>query len=196
MAEARLNASELARRTSVPPSSIKKIRNNDNLNPTLSTLMPLANFFSISLSQLVGDVPLNIENRQINETSNKQLQYPLPIISWNEAASWPNTSELEHNLIFSERSFSKNSFALITEETINERIPKGTVLLIDCDASPESSDYVLVIKRHQSKPSIKQILIEDDQIFLKSLQVENLVVPKSSDYKILGIVMEYRKYLK
>ena len=53
-----LNASELARSTGLPASTIKKIRNHDNPNPTLATLRPLAQYFSISLSQLIGDEPL------------------------------------------------------------------------------------------------------------------------------------------
>jgi transcriptional regulator with XRE-family HTH domain len=196
IAEARLNANELARRTGIPASSIKKIRNNDNPNPTLSTLVPLANFFSITVSQLIGDTPLKSENKQGIETSHSLQQQRIPLISWSEAASWPETLDTEHTFITAKCQYSKNSFGLVLEEDLNEQFPKGTLLLIDCEALLEGRDYALVLKDNQNKPSIKQILIEDDQIFLKSLQLDNLIVSKSGEYKILGIVMEYRKYLK
>lgn len=194
MAEARVNANELARHTGIPPSSIKKIRNNDNPNPTLTTLTPLANYFSISLSQLIGDIPLKLDHESV---INPYLtQQRIPIISWNEAASWPEISNEEHAFIITERQFSKKAFGLIMEININERWPKGTILLIDCEAPIEVCDYAIVLKDDQNKPSIKQILIEDDKIFLKSLLIDNLIELKSSEYKILGTVMEYRNYLK
>ncbi len=58
MTEARLNAGELSRRINLPASTIKKIRTHHHSNPTLSTLAPLAKYFSLTISQLVGDEPL------------------------------------------------------------------------------------------------------------------------------------------
>ena len=196
MAEARLNANELARRTNIPPSSIKKIRNNDNPNPTLTTLSPLANFFSVTVSQLIGEIPLKLDSKQVIETSYALQQQRIPIISWSEAASWPEILDIEHTSIATEHKYSKNSFGLVTEKNINERLPEGTLLLIDTEATIEGCDYALVLKNNQNAPSIKQILIEDDQIFLKSLQIDNLIISKSDEYKILGIIVEYRTYLK
>lgn len=193
MAEARINASELARRINVPASSIKRIRNNDNPNPTLSTLAPIAAHFSLTISQLIGDIPLKLEHR--TPSCNLQQQ-TIPIISWNEAVAWPDVSDAEHTFIAVERQYSKNTFGLVVEENINERFLKGTLLLIDSEALIEGHDYALILKDNQNKPSIRQIIIEDDQIFLKSLLVDNLIISKSDEYKILGVVMEYRNYLK
>jgi SOS-response transcriptional repressor LexA len=195
MANARLNANELARRTGIPASSIKKIRNNDNPNPTLTTLVPLANFFSTTVSQLIGDVPLKVESNRIIDPS-QQSQQSVPVITWKDAATWPTITNIEQTFVLSERQYSKNTFGLIVEENTRDRFIKGTLLLIDCEAPVQGQDYVIVIKDNQTIPSIKQILIEDDQIYLKSLQVENLIIPKSSEYKILGTIIEYRNYLK
>src|SRR5436190_10910802 len=60
MNNAHLNANELARRTGIPASSIKKIRTNNSPNPTLTTLLPLSNYFSLTLSELIGEIPLSL----------------------------------------------------------------------------------------------------------------------------------------
>lgn len=195
MAETRLNANELARRTGVPPSSIKKIRNNDNPNPTLTTLGPLANFFSITVSQLIGDAPLKLEMNQAQSTM-LNLASQIPIISWDQAASLPIILNKEHPFVFAERQYSKNTFGLVIDENINEQFTKGTLILVDYNATFKGHDYALVLKENQKKPSIKQILIEDDQIYFKSLIVDNVIIQKSSDYTILCVVMEYRNYLR
>ena len=58
MAESRIDGVQLSRRTGVPVTTINRLRKNDvDNNPTLSTLVPLANFFVITVSQLIGDGP-------------------------------------------------------------------------------------------------------------------------------------------
>ena len=76
MVEVHISADELARRTGIPASTIKKIRNNNSPNPTLNTLLPLAEYFAVSLGQLVGDEPLP-ESRTIGQYKNhlEKIQY-------------------------------------------------------------------------------------------------------------------------
>jgi transcriptional regulator with XRE-family HTH domain len=45
----------LARNTGVPAATIARLRANPKANPTASTLRPLAKFFNLSVSQLLGD---------------------------------------------------------------------------------------------------------------------------------------------
>jgi hypothetical protein len=69
-------------------------------------------------------------------------------------------------------------------------------LLVDPAIMPQQHDYVIVSKDNQVTPSLKQVLIEDDEIFLKSILIDNHVTQKNSEHKILGVIMEYRKYLR
>ena len=64
MALERLSSSALARKTGVHATNIKRIRNNEQANPTVTTLLPLARYFSISLSQLIGDEVLPSKSAQ------------------------------------------------------------------------------------------------------------------------------------
>lgn len=190
ISETRLNASELARRTGIPASSIKKIRNNDHPNPTLTTLIPLANFFAITISQLIGETPLNLEQAK---TPSSQPQ--IPIISWSETATWPKLTDTPRAFAAADRIY-QNAFGLIIEENLGEHFRKNSLLIIDSNAQPQSHDYVLTLKNPQTKPSIKQILIEDEHVFLKSLLIDELVAKKEIDVVIAGVVVECRCYLK
>lgn len=196
MQEARISAEELSRRIDLPASSIKKIRNFDNINPTLSTLSPIAKYFCLSISQLVGDEPLP-ESREKGsyQLSSEKLSH-IPLISWQETIAWPATYNKSHSTITTEHSYSKNAFALLIEEEGLENLSKGTILLIDPTIKPEHRDFVIVYKTDQKMPSLKQALFDDDQIYLKSVILGYNISLFTIEHKILGIVVEYKKNLK
>jgi transcriptional regulator with XRE-family HTH domain len=196
MAKARLNANELARRTGIPASSVKKIRNNINPNPTLATLAPIANYFSITISQLIGDISLPEEQPSNIHDSHATTQNLIPLISWDETNEWPKHAAPSYFTVISERPYSQNAFGLIVEEESWKAFSKGTILLVDPAIMPKQHDYVIVSKDNQITPTLKQILIEDNAIFLKSILIDNHVIQKSSEHKILGVIMEHRKYLR
>lgn len=194
MDELNLNANELARQTGIPASSIKKIRTNNNPNPTLTTLLPLAKHFSVTMSQLIGDDPLPNRTENIEATPIHKIS-TIRVISWAELIDWPNLSKAHNDFIATERVYSQNSFAIRIEEDI-EQFSKGTILLIEPDLPPQQNDLVLVNKSGQKNVSIKQVLIEDNDIFLKSIIIDQHIHRKNHEYKILGIIMEHRKYFR
>ncbi len=58
MATQGLTDNELAERVGLPQPTISRIRNGDSRDPRDSTLRPIAEYFSLTVSQLRGDVPL------------------------------------------------------------------------------------------------------------------------------------------
>ncbi len=76
MARSRLNSSELARLTGLPATTIKRIRNNEHSNPTISTLLPIAKQFSITLSELVAcELLSDIQNKASVEAHSFPAQW-------------------------------------------------------------------------------------------------------------------------
>ena len=51
----------LSTQTHVAKANISRLKNDPASNPTLATLKPLADFFGITVSQLLGEVPLEDE---------------------------------------------------------------------------------------------------------------------------------------
>ncbi len=198
MEEANLNAEELSRRIGLPASTIKKVRNNKDANPTLSTLAPLAKYFSLSISQLVGDEPIPKSRIKGSYKINPATLNAVPLISWQNAITWPATSN-EHNhhpVIMTEHIYSKNAYALLVEEDNWENLAKNTALLIDPALEAEHRDFVIVYKKGQKIPTLKQLLLDEGQIYLKPvIQGYNIAV-FTTEHKLLGVVAEYRKHLK
>lgn len=196
MDEVHISADELARRTGVPASTIKKIRNRYNPNPTLSTLLPLTKFFAITIDQLIGNEPLpSSREKGLHQTPAHVLNF-IPLISWLEAIGWPKTKEKNHESISTEYAYSIDAYALLVEEDNWENLAKGTALLIDPTIKPEHRDFAIAYKTGQTIPSLKQILIDDGLMYLKPIVQGYNITPLTDDYSILGIVVEYKKHLK
>ncbi len=182
MANARINASELARKTGVPASTIKKIRNDDNPNPTLTTLIPIARHFNATLSELVGDIPL--------QWSEPTANAYLPLLTWATAAEWPH-DHTEMSKISND--YHKDSFALVVEEDHWEGFPKGSVMIIDPSEPPQHRQYVLVHKKGASTPALRQIIHDDDQRYLKPVMTGFEISLLTPQHRIIGTVVEVRQ---
>lgn len=197
MAETRINSSELARQTDLPASTIKKIRNKDDPNPTLTTLLPLAQYFSLTISQLVGDEPFPESRIKGTYQQNRGTLRQLLLLSWEEAIKWPNIKmEKSHEIITTESGYGKKAYALQVEEVDWENLAKGTILLIDPDVKPEHRDFVILHKDGQKTPTLKQVLYDEEQLYLKHMAQGYGITIFTQEYKILGVVVEYKKYLK
>ena len=196
MSEARLNAEELSRRIGLPASTIKKIRNRESTNPTLATLIPLAQYFSLSVSQLIGDEPFPQSRMKGVYQANTEALCYFPLLTWEEAILWPKTKIKPREMISTEHRYSKDAYALIVQEENWDNLMKGTCLLIDPSLQSEHRDYVIVYKKGQKSPSLKQVLHDEGNIYLKPVVSGYNLVVFNSEYEILGVVVEYKKHLK
>lgn len=196
MTEAGVSADELGRRTNLPSSTIKKIRNRYNPNPTLSTLLPLAQYFSVTLGQLVGDEPLpELRIKGLYQVILETLSH-IPLISWKEAITWPSTINQQHLTISTEHHYSEKAYALLVEEDGWENLAQGTALLIDPILHADHRDFVIVLKDEQQLPTLKQVLYDEGQLYLKPVIRGYNIIQFTPEHKILGVVVEYKKHLK
>lgn len=195
MAEARLNAEELSRRIGLPPSTIKKVRNGDS-NPTLSTLTPIAEYFDLSISQLIGDEAIPNSRIKGSYKINPLTLTQVPLISWKDAISWPNKLIEPQSFLSTEHSYSKNAYSLMVEEDGWENLTKDTALLIDPTLELQHRDFVIVYKNGQNIPTLKQALFDEGNIYLKPVQQAYNIAIFTTEHKILGVVVEYKKHLR
>lgn len=197
MRETHISADELARRTGIPASSIKKIRNNNNPNPTLTTLIPLAEYFDISLDQFVGKEPIPDTRIPGQYKNNIEKLKRIPIIRWKDAIIWPNVQNKdEYPKVTSEFDYSTGAYALLVEESEWENLSKGTALLVEPNLKPEHRDFVIIHKKGHIVPTVKQILHDEDQIYLKPIIAGYNITLFSDEHRILGVIVEYKKHLK
>jgi SOS-response transcriptional repressor LexA len=196
MTEVHISAEELSRRTNLPASTIKKIRNNDDPNPTLSTLIPLAQYFSLSVSQLIGDEPLPASRVKGSYKPITKALSQIPLISWENALLWPSDDVPVISAVVTEYAYSKKAYALQVEEDNLENLAVGTILLIDPELKLEHRDYLIVHKSGQKTPTLKQALFDDGEVYLKSLIQGYKMSVLIPEYQCLGVVVEYIKQLR
>lgn len=199
MSRERLTATHLGQLINLPAVTIKKIRSGENENPTISTLMPIAKYFNISISQLVGEHLINKDSfafRDNNFDKNSKIR-ELPLITWEDSISWPNISNRVINkLLECSYPFSVHSFCLECELVDYGFFQKGGIIFIDPDATYDHNDYILVHKLGQQRPSVKKVLKDDDIFYLQSMIDQSFIIKFSFEHRILGVVVLYKKQFK
>jgi len=171
MAENSIDELTLAKETGVAVSTLNRLKNAADINPTIKSLEPIAQFFNISVSELIGQA----SSDSIYRTNNKFI----PLIAITEAALWINEMGL--------------SFAIkIGSSTYEPLIPMNSIVLMH-NTAPNGDDFVLVKLHTDPKPVFKKLLLEGSKPFLKSIIAgDHSIINLKSEDLILGVVYELR----
>lgn len=198
MAECDIDDAQLARETGVPASTISRMRINAKANPTASTLRPISKFFSISISQLLGDEPLPKDRLPGTHNPTNYTSARMPIIEWHLVMDWINShcDNIKEKLttwISTEKEIGLNAFALIIpSDSFGLAFRKGSTIIIDPDQSPKDGDLVLV-RNEKELILLKQFLVDGYEQYLRSVNPEiKGIIPLPEAYKIIGIIIETR----
>lgn len=199
MGEMRITESELARRTGIGQPVVHRIASGETDNPKVATLSPIANFFAVSISQLIGDEPLP-ENRlpgTYNPGAHGWTQVPL--LAWERVLEWPNLSDHSKPIqsISTDMNVSKNAYALTVRDTTMEpRFPEGTIIILDPAIQPEDRDYAVVYVEGHKLPTFKQILIDGNSRYIKPLNPDFKPATLDKNYRFLGVMVQARMDFK
>jgi SOS-response transcriptional repressor LexA len=189
MAEKKIRAAELARQIGLPQPTIHRIATGAIEHPHLSSLEPIARFFSISVEQLKGHdlIPA------LDKVSK------VPLLTWAQAVDWPlNKDEIDgRELIFTDANVGLNAYALkVNDVSMDPVFPKNTLLIADPDKEFKDRSYVVAKLSSTSDPIFRQLLIDANDYYLKALS------PDFDQYKmtylnkndnILSIVVQARR---
>ena len=199
MAEMKITESELARRTGIGQPVVHRIASGETDNPKVGTLSPIANFFTVSISQLIGDEPLP-ENRlpgTYNPGAHGWVQVPL--LSWEQALEWPNLTRHSETTqgISTDLGVSQHAFALtIRDTTMEPRFPEGTIIILDPALQPEDRDFAVVHVDGSKLPTFKQILIDGHHSYMKPLNPDFKPTILDKKYRFLGVMVQARMDFK
>ncbi len=198
MSEVNINEAELARKTNIPQPTLHRILSGSTRSPRGNSLSPLANFFSVTISQLIGDDPLSLE--RIPGTYNPSISgwTSIPLISWEDALDWPNIhanlrSDGWNAWSSTDATVSPMAFALrVKGEAMAPRFPEGTLLIVDPEYKPQDKDFVVVKVANQSQATFKQLLFDGDDAYLKPLNPEFNTARMDKRQTILGVMIQAR----
>lgn len=195
MGELRITESELARRTGIGQPVVHRIASGETDNPKVATLSPIANYFAVSISQLIGDEPL--PSNRIPGTYNPGSQgwIQIPLLDWEQALEWPALSAHQKptRSISVDLNLGEHAYALsIKDTTMEPRFPEGTIIIVDPTLQPSDRDYAVVQVDGYKLPTFKQVLIDGQTVYLKPLNPDFKTIPLDKGYKFLGIVVQAR----
>ncbi len=198
MTECEIDDAMLAKETQVPLTTIARMRTCTTANPTASSLRPLSQYFGISISQLLGDEPLSMDQMASAEQKQKSKILRVPLISWKHAYQWTKSKSLpRHNIknwVTSDVALSPMSYALAIENNTYAHVFKqDTILIINPSIPPISTDFVIIQAGDENNVILKEIIIDGEDMYLKSVNPElTRTLLLQAPYNYCGVVVESR----
>lgn len=156
-----INILDLSKEMDVSYATTYKLVNGLS-NPTLETLLKVSSALKISVSQLIGELPLE------NNTNKVQV---IPLISWDNITSFLNgNNNIIQCITISSKAYCSNkAFALLANAFVEQIFDSGTTLVFDVfkgDIKELHNKYTL-ISQESSNPTLKKIHIEEDKIYIQ-----------------------------
>lgn len=194
LSQYKISEAELARKINVPRATINRLAAGRTPDPRASTLNAIAEFFGISMDQLLGKKPPSIETSQATENVN--ISTLLPIISFEDISHWQgkineidHTSSIEYASIG--RELSKSVFALkLQGESMWPQFQENTLLIVDPERSPKNQDFVIVHIAATRDTLFRKLLIEGSYKFLLAINQTFPKINLTCADKILGVVIQ------
>lgn len=167
-----MNPSELAREVGVPSTTVHRLVTGKSTRPYRNSLIPIADYFSMSVEQLLGEEQLP-NNPRLNPSSGKNIEnqiVKIPIIQWSDVNSREEIVKENCQNILSSGTISHESFGLIMPDYSMEPLfPKGSILIFDPYILASDRSFVLVKLGKSDVLTFRQILIDVEHKYLKPL---------------------------
>ena len=191
-----ISVSELARLADIPQPTIHHILTGSTKNPRKTALEKLSHFFSVSITQLMGQEQLPAV---IPDAVKEDLQIStIPVIEWELLKDWPSSAiNIQHaRQILVNKKLARNSFALVMPNTSMEpSFKQNTLLIFDSEKTHKDRDYVIVHFARDNLIVFNRLFTENGIKYLKQdLDDGNFQLTKldESQERILGTLIESR----
>lgn len=187
----KMSPSQLSVGSGIDKPRISRMLSGKTVNPQIDSIRPIAEFFGITIDQLVGSSPLPTENSYGIVVPIDRLL--IPVIEWKNAPYWLEIKDqfLPKKTIDAKSNISRDSFALsIENDQYEPKFSKGTILIVDPSQEPKNRNYVLINDSTKNETIIKQILIEKNKFFTKCISGNFKIEKKIAPFKCLGVIVE------
>lgn len=194
---------DLAREVNLPQPTVHRLVTGKSSRPYKSSLKPIADYFSITVEQLVGEEPLtNIWHPEAALTTT-QASLPaapslreLPVVSWTQLDNLPQAKAEHQESILTSHCVSAEGFAVaMPDSSMEPFFSKGTILVIDPGRALQDRCFVIV-KLHENGVFVfRQLLMDAEDHYLKPLNPDlSAFRMRLLDQKdqILGCLVESR----
>lgn len=191
-----LSISDLARETKIPQPTLHHIIDGKTKKPRAFALEALASFFSISIPQLTGAIPLTTNIPDMLKDSLKISTVPL--IDWDSAKHWntDNHKTSGFDEIILDKQVDKNVFAVqLQSSDMEPMFQENSILILDPSKQPKERDFVLVYLPDQDRLIFNRLFIEGNIYYIKQNKSDGnaeLTKINSPKDKIIATLIEAR----
>jgi len=193
LSDINLSEAELARRTGIAQPMINRLATGKNANPKLKTLKPIAKYFGVTFSQLLGEEILPAKD-ELEQRSVKW--YEATLINAVDVLKKLNSETVETiKTVTTNVHVSENSFAfLINDDRYEPKLTNNTMLFIDPETSARNRDLVLVLDKNTNQVSIQQLIVDNNDKYLKEISKdpELHTLADDSNLEVKGVVVQTR----
>lgn len=189
MADKKIRVAELARRINLPQPTVHRIATGACEHPHLSSIKPIASFFSITVEQLKGHEPIPWLDRVTR----------VPVITWSDVIDWPvNQAGSQHGeYILTDALVGKTGYAIkIVDASMEPVFPKNTILIADAEKQAKDRSYVIAKLAHCKEAVFRQLLVDGGEHYLKPLSPDfdqYKMTKLNNNDKILSIVIQAKR---
>ena len=183
-----LSENELAKRMNITVTTLNKIKTGIMSNPTLQTLHCIAQYFKITIDQLIGKAPLdNLFSNNLHcvpfinfETINK---IDITTLNFENYFNWKRIeldADIRNHKIFATSLSSEAMFPLIDKETI---------VIIDEHELPRNHSLVLAHIAKLDELLMRKLLIDGSFWILKAINTSFPEIHLNNKDKIIGTII-------
>lgn len=166
----KMSEADLCRGVSLPQTTINRLLTGQTCDPRISTLTILAQFFNVSLDQIIGK-----EKLVLNPSYPQTKGSTIPVIKWPHLQDWLSSqSHFEdnfENFIKTEKVLSSGSFAVKTPVACESVLGKDSLLIMNRFHNSEAAleGQIMLIELSPGQYGLRQILQEGTTYYLKRL---------------------------
>lgn len=186
---------DLAKTIGIPQPTLHHIIEGKTKKPRQEALEALANYFSISIPELMGTVPL----ATIPDTIKDRLKIStVPLISWNLAKDWKREKlhSDKYDEILLDKLVDKDAFALQLNDTSMEPLfQEKSILIFDPSKKPKERDFVLVYLSKLDKIIFNRLFLEARNMYIKQEKFDGnaeLIKLSQPNDRIIATLIEAR----
>jgi transcriptional regulator with XRE-family HTH domain len=191
-----ISEAELWKKTDLKQQTVNRLLGGVTPDPRISTLEPIADFFNVSMGQLLGKEALSEKAMQrVNICSM------LPVLKWDKISQ---TKNIRKNInatnwggwAATSLKVSDDAFALkIESKSFPPPFYYDSTIIIDPNKSCNEGDIILIEAPNSSQTLMRRVFYDGDTMYLMPLKENIPPALYRENMKVCGVIVEVQTQL-
>jgi len=183
-----ISDSVLSKETLVPIPTIIRMRTKKNSNPTVNTLKPIADYFKVTIDQLLG-----VTSFDENLTIVNPIYRIVPILDKNSIPLWLKGKLKKESIKPWTKTSTQDekSYAIKCKTfTLNRKFSDDSIMIISPSINPTPGDSIIISNKTFKNPTLLDLCIKDGAYFISPLDKPENLSPLKLPFDFYGVVSE------